>query len=97
MANENETTGMTATEYLELFKGIKDFGVDREVALVIFQEMAKDIRTNQIRHERQQRAGDGATEKQKAYLRRLGVEFSPSISFEQASKLIDNAASSPED
>jgi hypothetical protein len=59
--------------------------------MVIFQEMAKDIRGNQFRKEREQKANGSASEKQKAYLRRLGVEFSPGITREEASKLIDEA------
>ena len=87
---EGEKVGMSAAQYCTLFSQIRDSVGDRDVALVIFQEMAKDMRSNQIRQEKQ-RNGDAATTRQKRYLRRLGVEFRPEISFEEASRLIDEA------
>lgn len=87
---EGERIGMNAAEYSALFSEVRNIVGDRDVAVVILQEMAKDMRANQIRRERQ-RAGDSATKKQKAYMRRLGIEFKPDVTFEEASELIDEA------
>lgn len=89
-AEEDEDMRVGVDEYANLFYRIDEMVHDRDVALVILQEMAKDMRANQIRQERR-RNGDAATAKQKRYLRRLGVEFKPEISFEEASRLIDEA------
>src|SRR3972149_6656291 len=88
---ESEKIGMTAGEYFSLFSQIRESVGDRDVALVIFQEMTKDMIANQIRQERQDKANGAASEKQKSYLRRLGVDFRPDITSAQASKLIDEA------
>jgi hypothetical protein len=88
---ESEKTSITAAEYVELYKQARELAVDRDVALAVFQEMAKDIRIRQIKQERTQKANGAASEKQKAYLRRLGVEFGQAITREEASRLIDEA------
>ena len=89
MKDETKETGMKAVEYVGLYNNIRGMVGDREVALAILHEMAKDIRCNQIRHERRQRDKGPATERQKAYLRKLGVEFGSDITCGPASKLID--------
>ena len=45
----------------------------------------------QIKEERGLNNGDGATENQIRYLKRLGVEVTPGLSKNEASRLIDNA------
>src|SRR3990170_3917800 len=92
MTEQTKQNGETgAAEYLDLYNQIKSMAADRDVALVILQEIAKDLRTNQIRQEKQQRAQGPATSRQKAYLDRLGVDFDANITSAQASQLIDEA------
>ena len=88
---ESERIGMNTAEYFALYNQIRDTVGDQNVALAILQEVAKDIRASQIRQEKQQRANGSASERQKAHLRRLGVEFSQGITREEASRLIDEA------
>lgn len=62
-----------------------------EPASVIVQEVARDGRTERIRAERveSKEPAEPATEGQKAYLRKLGVEPKPGLSKDEASRLID--------
>jgi len=91
MNQETEKIGMNEVEYFDLYNSIKGLVGDRDVAMVILQEIAKDNRAAQIRRERLQRDKGPATDRQKAYLRKLGVDFGPEITFKQASRLIDEA------
>ena len=73
-------------EYIELYDAIQEKAVSEDVAVAVFQEIGKDKRTAEIA----EAANDGlATEKQKNYLRDLGVDFEESITKKEASVLIE--------
>jgi len=66
-----------------LLEQIKDRTGDERTAVTILQEIARDRRTDRIRTEREGRSngknGDPATDRQKSFLKRLGVEFAGDI------------------
>ena len=73
-------------EYTELYDAIQEKAPSDEVAIAILQEIGKDKRTAVIAEV----TSDGlATEKQKNYLKDLGVEFNDSITKKEASDLIE--------
>jgi len=74
------------SEYVELYDAIQEKAPSNEVAIAILQEVGKDKRTAEITEV----SSDGlATEKQKNYLKDLGVEFDDSITKKEASDLIE--------
>jgi hypothetical protein len=74
------------SEYVELYDAIQEKAPSGEVAIAIFQEIGKDKRTAEIAEV----SSDGlATDKQKKYLKDLGVEFNDSITKKEASDLIE--------
>ena len=97
-----ERTSQSELErYLKLLDSIKARVEDERTAVVILQELNKDRRMASIREERQNGNGHSsanseqedqpATEKQLAYLRKLGASPSEGLTKHQASKLIDEA------
>lgn len=74
------------SEYVELFDAIQEKVPGNDVAIAILQEVGKDKRTAEIAEV----SSDGlATDKQKKYLKDLGVEFDDSITRKEASGLIE--------
>ena len=78
-------------KYIALYQEIKRRTNDDGAAQAILAEAAKDSRMLEIREERGFNNGDGATENQIRYLKRLGVEVTSGLSKNEASRLIDNA------
>ena len=92
---ENKAIQTRVDECLALFDKIKARTGDERSALTILQEVNKDVRMAQIRAERENGhhsdENRGASSKQLAYLKRLGVEIPANLTSKQASALIDNA------
>ena len=88
-------------EYLQLYEEIRRRTGDDRSALVILQEVNKDLRMAQIREERESSSGKGngngnrkewpATAKQIEYLQRLDVPIPAGLTKKQASRLLDEA------
>jgi hypothetical protein len=74
--------------YLDLLGEIKGQVTDEATAARILTEVAKDVRMEQIREEREIQA-EPATQRQLQFLKRLGVEVSAGVSKTEASRLID--------
>jgi len=78
------------SHYVELYDAIQEKTGNDEVTVVILQEIGKDARTSQISGT--SGSGEGpATEKQKDYLKDLGVAFEDSITKKEASEMIDQS------
>lgn len=76
--------------YVELYDVIQEKSPSEEVAIAVLQEIGKDKRTKEI----SEISDDGmATEKQKNYLKDLGVEFEDSITKKEASDKIEESKS----
>jgi len=73
-------------EYVELYDAIQEKTPGTEVAIAILREVGKDKRTEQIN---EVSIDSVATEKQKKFLKDLGVEFDDSITRKEASDLIE--------
>lgn len=84
--------------YIEAYEHVlKRVRID-QVAINLVQEMARDMRTGLIQQERRNHAHGSmqgqdvpATEKQRAFLERLGVSIPEPLSKHKASELIDEA------
>ncbi len=81
-------TKKSIDQYIELYDAIQEKAPSEEAAIAILQEIGKDKRSKIFAE-----AGEGelATEKQKNYLKDLGVEFSESITKKEASDLIEQS------
>jgi hypothetical protein len=92
--NMDEYTQTKLDEYLGLLETIRKKTGDERTAMTILQEISKDRRTEQIRMERETRnggrIGDLATDRQRSFLKKLGIEFANDITKKQASFLIDH-------
>jgi len=75
--------------YVALFDAIAEKTESDAVAIAILQEMSKDRRGQQMSGERVDKNGKPATDRQKRYLRKLGLEFPENITKAEASALID--------
>ena len=79
--------------YLNLYRDVMGRVNNSEVAIGIIHELGKDSRLRAIQEKESSSRGNDsnapATEKQKNYLRRLGVNFDENISKGAASRLID--------
>ncbi len=81
-------TKKSVSQYVELFDAIQEKAPSEEVAIAILQEIGKDTRSKIFAE-----ASDDelATEKQKNYLKDLGVEFDDSITKKEASDKIEQS------
>ena len=78
------------SHYVELFDMIQEKTGNDDFAVVILQEIGKDARASKIAGTSGN--GDGpATDKQKDYLKDLGIEFEDSITKKEASDMIDQS------
>ena len=77
-------------EYAFLVEQIRNrFGDDAE-AMVVLQEIGKDIRANNIQQKKSFNGNSPATEKQIAYMKKLGLTIPEGLTLRQASKMIDD-------
>jgi hypothetical protein len=74
---------------LKLLDDIKSRVDDERTAMAILQEVNKDVRMAQIREERGFVVEESATEKQKNFLKKLGVDLPNKLTKREASILID--------
>ncbi len=74
-------------EYVRLYDEIAEKTDSEQVALGLLQEICKDKRMHEIKQERKN--SDGATDKQKQFMKRLGIEFPDNISKKEASVLLE--------
>jgi hypothetical protein len=66
-----------------------------QVILGILHEMAQDLRSQEVRERRKSAGFEPATEAQREYLRKLGLQVGETVSREQASRLIDALKARP--
>ena len=87
------------TKYIESFEDIRQKVGDDQIALALLHELGKDRRMDVIRAERLARnrassngnGEQGASDKQRSYLKSLGVDVPEGASKAEASKMIDAA------
>ena len=81
-------------EYLRLLEQIKQKTQDERTAVALLQEVSKDRRSAEIREERETKNDDTqdsqpATEKQKQFMKKLGIKFPATVTKQEASLMID--------
>jgi len=81
-------------EYLRLLEQIKQKTTDERTAVSLLQEVSKDRRSAEIREERETKNSDTnnsqpATEKQKQFMKKLGIKFPAAVTKQEASLMID--------
>ena len=74
--------------YLDLLGEIKEKVGDEQTAARLLTEVAKDVRMDQIREERENHA-EPATVRQLQFLKKLGVQAESGVTKAEASRLID--------
>jgi len=87
-----QNTAKEAEGYLELLEGIKQRVEDEGTAVRILSEVAKDRRMEIIRQERHRNGGSSevaATDAQKRYMKKLGIEVEEGLTKAGASELLD--------
>ena len=75
--------------YIELYDEIREKTESDSAAVAILQEMGKDKRSNQIRDEKTSVNNEPATEKQRRFMKRLGMSFPKGVTKKEASVLLD--------
>ena len=75
--------------YIELYDEIREKTDSDSAAVAILQEMGKDHRSNQIREEKATVNHEVATDKQKRFMKRLGISCPAGVTKKEASALID--------
>ena len=86
-----------AEKYLNLYQELRKKTGDDRAAQSILAEVAKDLRMDEMREERQLRNAEPATAKQLQYLKKLGIEVKPGLTKKEASGLIDEATGNIDD
>ena len=81
-------------EYLRLLEQIKQKTTDERTAVALLQEVSKDRRSAEIREERETKDShtvdsQPATEKQKQFMKKLGIKFPATVTKQEASLMID--------
>jgi hypothetical protein len=79
--------------YLELLNALKAKTLNELTAVYILQEISKDVRSEQIREEREAKNSEPATEKQKKFMKKLGMDFPKNATKQEASVMIDEELS----
>jgi hypothetical protein len=62
---------------------------DVTVAIAILQEMSKDRRSQQMHEEQETKNSEAATERQKKFMKKLGIKYPENVTKVEASTLID--------
>ena len=82
-------------EYLRLLGQIKQKTTDERTAVSLLQELSRDRRSAEIREERESRNSEDnnssipATDKQKQFMKKLGIKFPEAVTKQEASLMID--------
>jgi carbamoylphosphate synthase large subunit len=74
---------------LELFDVIKQKVSDEHTASILLQEICKDKRSAEMRQERESKDDNAVTDRQKEFMKKLGIKFPKNITKQEASALID--------
>ena len=85
----DEYTKQRLDGYLDLLEEISEKTSDENVAVALLHEIAKDRRSEQMRKERGFAEDKTATDKQKGFMKKLGLKFPKEVSKAEASELID--------
>jgi hypothetical protein len=82
-------TRQRLNSYVALFELISGKVKNDAATVAILQEMARDRRAQQMRAEREARNIQPATERQKKFMKKLGIQFPATVTKKEASVVID--------
>ena len=82
-------TRQRLNSYVALFELISGKVNNDAATVAILQEMARDRRAQQMRAEREARNIHPATERQKSFMKKLGIQFPATVTKKEASVVID--------
>jgi len=85
----DEDTRQRLDGYLDLLEEISEKTDNESTAVALLHEIAKDRRSEQIRQERGFAEEKRATDKQKSFMKKLGIKFPKEVTKQEASALID--------
>jgi len=85
----DEITRQKMSDYLELFDAIKTRISSEQIAVAVLQEIAKDVRRDRRAEEHDTGKSEPATEKQKQFMKKLGIKFPAGVTKQEASLMID--------
>ena len=75
--------------YIELYDEVREKTDTDSAAVAILQEMGKDRRSKHIREEKATANYEPATEKQRRFMKRLGISIPAAVTKKEASILLD--------
>lgn len=76
-------------EYMRLLEQIKQRTGDSAAVVSVLQELCKDRRAAERQGERSSEPDVPATEKQKSFMKKLGIKFPATVTKQEASMLLD--------
>ena len=75
--------------YMELLEEIRQKTDDERTAVSLLQEVSKDRRMEEMRQEKEAKNSVPATDRQKKFMKKLGIGFPETVTKQEASLLID--------
>ena len=85
----DESTKEKVADYLEVFNEIKEKTDDSTVAIALLSEICKDRRMQEIKKQKEANNNESATERQKRFMKNLGIKIPQGVTKKEASMLID--------
>ena len=87
--NMNQNIQTKLCEYMELLGEIRQKTDDERTAVSLLQEVSKDRRMEEMRQEKEAKNSSPATDRQKKFMHKLGIDFPETVTKQEASLLID--------
>lgn len=84
----DENIQQKLNSYLELLEQINSKIQDEATKIVLLQELSKDRRMEEMKQHLEAKNGEPATEKQKRFMKKLGINFPATVTKKEASMLI---------
>ena len=75
--------------YMEILGEIRKKTDDERTAVSLLQEVSKDRRMEEMRQEKEAKNSVPATDRQKKFMKKLGIDFPETVTKQEASLLID--------
>jgi hypothetical protein len=85
----DEITRQKMANYLELFDAIKAKISNEQIAITVLQEVAKDVRSDRRSEEHEANNSQPASERQKKFMKKLGIKYPADVTKLEASAMID--------
>jgi len=87
--NMNQNTQARLDEYMELLGEIRQKTDCETTAVSLLEEISKDRRMEEMRQEKEAKNSVPATDRQKKFMHKLGIDFPETVTKQEASLLID--------